>query len=536
MAAAAGAAALPRLGASTAEATVPPSRPPALPPQGTFELEDATITQLVTWMRQGRYTSRTITELYLRRISDLNTEGPHLRAVIESNPDALDVAGRLDDERRAGHERGPLHGVPILVKDNLDSADRMHTSAGSLALGPSVAPRDSFVVARLRAAGAVILGKTNMSEWANFRGKRSISGWSARGGQCRNPYVLDRQPSGSSSGSAVAAATSMCAAAIGTETDGSITSPANMCSLVGIKPTVGLVSRAGIIPISSSQDTAGPLARTVADAAILLGAITGEDPRDRATRGSAARGSTDYTSFLDPRGLSGVRLGIARKRYAGQHFKVDRVFEEALGVLRAQGAVLVDNVDLVTEDHLDDAETTVLYYEYKVGLNAYLAALGPDAPVKTLADIIAFNEQHADVELATFGQEHMIAAQAKGPLTSTIYRNARARCVRWSRTMGIDAVMRQHRLHALVCPTSLPARTIDPVMGDSGGGDCTTPAAVAGYPHVTVPMGYVDGLPVGLSFFGSPWTEGRLIRCAHAFEQAHPARHVPQYQATIEVR
>ena len=488
--------------------------------------------QLVTWMRQGRYNSRTITELYLRRISDLNTEGPHLRAVIETNPDALDLAGRLDDERRAGRERGPLHGVPILVKDNLDSADRMHTSAGSLALASSIAPRDSFVVERLRAAGAIVIAKANMSEWANFRGKRSISGWSARGGQCRNPYVLDRQASGSSSGSAVAAATSMCAAAIGTETDGSITSPANMCSLVGIKPTVGLVSRAGIIPISASQDTAGPMARTVADAAILLGAITGEDPRDRATRGSAARGHTDYTLFLDPAGLHGARLGIVRKRYVGQHFAVDRVFEEALGVLRERGAVLIDNVDLVTEDHLGDAETTVLYYEYKKGLNAYLAALGPDAPVKTLADVIAFNERHADVELAAFGQEHMIAAQAKGPLTRQAYRTARARCVRWSRAMGIDAVMRRFRLHALICPTSLPPRPIDEVMGDSGGGDCTTPAAVAGYPHLTVPMGYVRGLPVGLSFFGSPWTEGRLIACAYAFEQARQARQAPRYLPT----
>jgi amidase len=533
LAATATAAALPSRGAHANPTPHPRS---AAPPQGGFELEDATIAQLLTWMRQGRYTSRAITELYLRRTDELDRRGPALHAFLETNPDALQIAEQLDGERRAGHERGALHGVPILVKDNCDTADRMHTSAGSLALETSIAPRDSFVVERLRAAGAIILGKANMSEWANFRGRRSISGWSGRGGQCRNPYALDRTPSGSSSGSGAAAAASMCAAAVGTETDGSIISPANMCSLVGIKPTVGLVSRAGIIPIAASQDTAGPMARTVADAAMLLGAMTGEDPRDAATRGSAAHGTTDYTRSLDLDALHGKRLGVARKRYAGIMRGVDALFDAALAVLRERGAVIVDPVDLVTEDHLGDLETTVLLYEYKQGLADYFAALGPSAPVRSLADVIAFNERNRDRELRFFGQEYMERALAKGPLTSPEYRRARATCVRWSRTLGIDALMRQHRLDAIICPTSTTPRPIDMVMGDAGGGgDCTTPAAVAGYPHVTVPMGYYLGLPVGLSFFGRVWTEGALIGCAYAYEQATRLRRPPRFLPTADV-
>ena len=534
LAATATAAALPSRGAHAAPIPHPATLVP--PPQGSFELEDATITQLLTWMRQGRYTARAITELYLRRIDELDRRGPTLGAILEANPDALQIADRLDSERRAGHERGPLHGIPILVKDNLDSADRMHTSAGSLALATSIAPRDSFVVQQLRAAGAIVLGKANMSEWANFRGRRSISGWSGRGGQCRNPYALDRTPSGSSSGSGAAAAASMCAAAVGTETDGSITSPANMCSLVGIKPTVGLVSRAGIIPIAASQDTAGPMARTVADAAMLLGAMAGEDPRDAATTGSAARGGTDFARFLDLDALRGKRLGVARKRYTGIMRGVDALFDDALAVLQGRGAVIVDPVDLVTEDHLGDNETTVLLYEYKQGLNEYFAALGPDAPVRSLADVIAFNERERDRELRWFGQEYMERAQAKGPLTSLEYRRARAICVRWSRTLGIDALMRRHRLDAIICPTSTTPRPIDPVMGDaSGGGDCTTPAAVAGYPHVTVPMGYYMGLPAGLSFFGRAWTDGALVGFAYAYEQASRLRRPPRFLPTADV-
>jgi amidase len=454
--------------------------------------------------------------------------------LIEENPEALSIADQLDQERRSRGSRGPLHGIPVLIKDNIDTADRMHTSAGSLALAESIAPRDSFVAERLRAAGAVVLGKANLSEWANFRGRRSISGWSGRGGQCRNPYVLDRSPSGSSSGSAAAVAANLCAIAVGTETDGSITSPGSACGIVGIKPTVGLVSRAGIIPISHTQDTAGPLTRSVGDAAALLTALAGEDPRDPATRGSAAH-AADYTRFLDPDGLNGLRLGIARKRYTGVHRAVDKLFEAALAVLKDRGAVLVDPVDLTTEDNLKDAEDTVLTYEFKADLNAYLAALGPSAPVKDLADVIAFNRSAGDRELLLFGQETMERAQAKGPLTSPEYLRALARCRRYARTLGIDLVVARHRLDAIICPTSIPARPIDVVDGDGGFADCTTPAAVAGYPHLTVPMGYVLGVPVGLSFFGRAWSEPTLIKAAYAYEQASRLRRPPRFTPTVVV-
>jgi amidase len=500
--------------------------------QGPSELDEVTVAQLQEGMRTGRWTARSLAEQYLARIDALDRRGPDLHAVLEINPDALAIADALDAERRGKGARGPLHGVPVLLKDNIDTADRMHTSAGSLALASSIARADSFVAGRLRAAGAVILGKTNLSEWANFRGRRSISGWSGRGGQCRNPYVLDRSPSGSSSGSAAAVAANLCAVAVGTETDGSITSPGSACSLVGLKPTVGLVSRAGIIPISHNQDTAGPLTRCVADAAALLTALAGEDPRDAATSGSRAH-AADYTRFLDPDGLRGLRLGIARKRYTGNHRGVDALFETALAVLRDRGAVLVDHVDLTTEDNLKNAEQVVLESDFKADLDAYLAALGPDAPVKTLADVIAFNDAHPGTELQLFGQETMIASQKRGPLTSPAYRQALARCHRAARAQGIDLVVTQHRLDAIVCPSSTPQRQIDFVDGDGGGSDCTTPAAVAGYPHITVPMGYVLGMPVGLSFFSRAWTEPLLITAAYAYEQASRMRRSPQFLATV---
>jgi amidase len=501
--------------------------------QQGFELEEATVAVLQEGMRSGRWTARSLAEQYLARIEAMDQRGPSLHAMLEANPDALSIADQMDAERRSRGARGPLHGIPVLIKDNIDTADRMHTSAGSLALAGSIAPRDSFVAERLRAAGAVILGKTNLSEWANFRGRRSISGWSGRGGQCRNPYVLDRSPSGSSSGSAVAVAANLCAIAVGTETDGSITSPGSACGIVGIKPTVGLVGRSGIIPISHTQDTAGPLTRTVADAAALLGALAGEDPRDKATHGTSAH-VADYTRFLDPDGLRGLRLGIARKRYAGIHRGVDRLFEAALSVLRDRGAVLVDPVDLTTEDRLKDAEDIVLTYEFKADLNAYLDTLGPDAPIKTLADVIAFNERNRDRELVLFGQETMGRAQAKGPLTSPEYLRALARCRRYARAEGIDLVVTRHRLDAIVAPTSLPPRPIDFVNGDGGGADVTTPAAVAGYPHITVPMGYVMGVPAGLSFFGRAWTEPVLIKAAYAYEQATRLRRPPRLLPTVE--
>ena len=506
-------------------------------PQDAFALEEATVTQLQEWMRAGRFTARQLAEQYLSRIEALDRRGPNLHAVLEPNPDALTIADQLDAERRARGARGPLHGVPVLIKDNIDTADRMHTSAGSLALADSIAARDAFVAERLRAAGTVILGKTNLSEWANIRSTHSTSGWSGRGGQCRNPYVLDRSPSGSSSGSGAAVAANLCAVAVGTETDGSITSPASACSLVGIKPTVGLVSRSGIIPIAHSQDTAGPMARTVADAAALLAALAAEDPRDRATAGSAARAPGEaFLRALDPAGLRGARLGVARKRYTGYHSATDQLFEAALNAMRAQGAVIVDPADVPTEDHLGGgAELTVLLYELKADLNAYLAGLGPNAPVKTLADVIAFNEQNREREMPFFRQELFEQAQAKGPLTSPAYRTALARCRRWSRTLGIDAVMARFRLDAIVCPTQAPVWPIDLVNGDSFGGNCTTPAAVAGYPHVTLPMGYAFGLPVGLSLFGRAWSEATLIKLAYAYEQATRHRRPPRFLPTAEV-
>ena len=515
-----------------ARAQAAPAVGPARVPQAPSELDEVTMAQLQEGMRSGRWTARSLAEQYLARIEAVDRKGPALGAIIELNPDALSIADALDAERRAKGPRGPLHGVPVLIKDNVATADRMHTSAGSLALATSIAPRDSGVAQRLRDAGAVLLGKTNLSEWANFRGRHSISGWSGRGGQCRNPYVLDRSPSGSSSGSGAATAANLCAVAVGTETDGSITSPSQANSLVGIKPTVGLVSRAGIVPISHNQDTAGPMARCVADAAALLSVLAGEDPRDGATRGSAAH-AVDYTRFLDPDGLKGLRLGIARKRYTGNHRGVDKLFESALAVLRDRGAVLVDDVDLTTEDHLQDAEQVVLEFDFKAELDAYLAGLGADAPVKSLADVIAFNDAHQATELQLFGQETMLAAQKRGPLSSPVYRKALARCHRVARAQGIDLVVRQHRLDAIICPTSTPQRQIDFVDGDGGSADCTTPAAVAGYPHLTVPMGYVLGVPVGLSFFGRAWTEPVLIKAAYAYEQASKARRAPQFLPTV---
>lgn len=491
---------------------------------------EATISQLQEQLRAGRCTAKSLVEMYLGNIAAVDQAGPGLRSIIELNPDAMAIAERLDAERSAGQDRGPLHGIPLLIKDNIDTADAMHTSAGSLALAASLAARDASVVQRLRAAGAILLGKTNMSEWANFRSSASSSGWSGRGGQCRNPYVLDRSPSGSSSGSGAAIAANLGAAALGTETDGSITSPAAACALVGIKPTVGLVSRAGIIPISHTQDTAGPMARTVADAALLLAAISGADPADPAT--AAGRGASDYGRCLDVNGLAGARLGVARKRYTPGHYHLDALFEKTLQTLRELGAVLIDPADVPTEDHLNGAELTVLLYEFKAGLNAYLEGLGPSAPIRSLAELIAWNKRHAGRELQYFGQELLVRAQAKGALDSDEYLAALATCRHHARTAGIDAVMDRHGLDALICPTQEPAWPIDLVNGDSYRASSPTPAAVAGYPHVTVPMGFVFELPIGLSFFGRAWSEEALIRFAYAFEQASRARRPPRYLLT----
>ena len=481
----------------------------------------ASIADLTAAMARGDLTSVDLVAAYRERIE---TEDGDFSAIAFLNPDANDIAGTLDRERAAGRTRGPLHGIPILVKDNIATGDAMMTSAGSLALDGVKAPGDAHVAARLRAAGAVLLGKTNLSEWANFRSTRSSSGWSSRGGQVRNAYFTDRTPGGSSSGSGVAAARGFCAAAIGTETDGSIVSPSTMNSLVGIKPTVGRVGRTGIIPISHSQDTAGPMARSVADAAALLSAIAGLDPSDPATEGG--RGD-DFTRFLDPAALKGKRIGIVRN-YAGFHERVDAVFETALSALTEAGAVLVDGLVLPTRDEIRPHELIVMLTEFKVGLNAYLAGLGPSAPVRTLAEVIAFNDNHAARTMPYFGQEILLQAEETSGLENPVYQTALAVSRRLTRDSGIDKLLGGQALDALVAPTGAAPWAIDLANGDNrGGGGSSGVAAVSGYASITVPMGYVTGLPVGLSFIGGAWSDGPLIGLAHAFERTLRARVPP---------
>ncbi len=498
-----------------------------------FEWEEAAIADLQAAMAKGRQTAQSLTRAYLRRIEDLNQHGPALRAVIEINPEALAIARDLDKERKASGPRGPLHGIPVLLKDNIGTHDRMTTTAGSLALTGSIPPQDSFVARRLREAGAVILGKANLSEWANFRGHRSSSGWSARGGQTRNPYALDRNPSGSSSGSAVAVAANLCSVAVGTETDGSIVSPSTLCGIVGIKPTVGLISRSGIIPIAHSQDTAGPMARTVRDAAVLLGAMTGVDPADAGTEYSRDKAHTDYTPFLDPDGLRGARIGVAR-RFFQSRSPAAQVLDAALAEMRQRGATLVDPADDPPLPGFGDAEMTVMLYEFKADLNAYLAALGPGAPVHSLEELIAFNERNKDKEMPFFGQELFIQAQEKGPLTDKAYLDALERCRRLSQKEGLDALLDRHQLDAVVAPSGGPAGKTDPVYGDRGVGGSSSPAAVAGYPSITIPAGFVFGLPVGISFFGRSYSEPTLLKLAYAFEQATHVRRPPTFALSVD--
>ena len=496
-----------------------------------FAYEEATIGDLQAAMTAGRTTSEALVEAYLDRIEALDKEGPELHAMIAVNPEAREIARALDDERRAKGPRGPLHGIPVVVKDNVDTGDRMPTTAGSLALAGVTRERDAFIVERLRAAGAVILGKTNLSEWANIRSTRSSSGWSAVGGQARNPYVLDRSPCGSSSGTGAAIAASYAAAGVGTETDGSITCPSSVNGLVGIKPTVGLVSRSGIVPISHTQDTPGPMARTVTDAAILLGAMTGVDARDAATAG--AKAEKDYTPFLKKDSLRGARIGVAR-HLAGYHEEVDALFEAALAEMRHQGAVLVDPVELPNQKELDNAELEVLLYELKADLDAYLKALPPQTPVHSLADVIAFNEKNRDTEMPFFGQELFLKAQAKGPLSDDAYVKALAACRTGSRENGIDAVMDANKLDAIVAPSFAPAWSIDVVCGDHFLGGSSSPAAISGYPAITVPAGLVHGLPVGITLFGRAWSEPTLIGYGFAFEQATNARRPPRFLRTVD--
>lgn len=506
----------------------------ATPSVAAFELEEATIAELQEGMRTGKYTARSLTEAYLARMAALDRQGPALQAMLDLNPDALEIADRLDAERRAGKVRGPLHGVPIVIKDNIATADRMTTTAGSLALEGSIAARDAFVVERLREAGAVILGKTNLSEWANFRSTQSSSGWSGRGGQAKNPYALDRSPCGSSSGTGVAVAANFAAAGVGTETNGSVVCPASANGLVGLKPTLGLVSRSGIIPIAHSQDIAGPMTRTVRDAAILLGAMTGADPRDTITSQSREKVEADYTRFLAPDGLKGARIGVARKRVTGYSPETDTLFARAIEAMRAAGAEIVDTVDIPYLGEYGGDSYTVLLYEFKEDLNRYLAELGPNAPVKSLEEIIAFNKRNADRSMPFFGQEILESAQAKGGLTDTVYTKALAKAKRMAQT-GIDSIMQVHRLDAIVAPTGSPAWPIDLINGDHFLGASSTPAAVAGYPNLTVPMGNAFGLPVGISFIGRAWSEPTLLRLGYAFEQATRHRTPPRFLPTVDL-
>ena len=497
-----------------------------------FELDEMTVTALQDGMKSGRYTARAITELYLHRIEELDKQGPSLHAIIETNAHALQIADELDGERKSKGPRGPLHGIPVLLKDNIDTRDTMTTTAGSLALQGSIPLQDSFVARKLREAGAIILGKANLSEWANIRSSHPTSGWSARGGQCRNPYVLDRNPSGSSSGSASATSANLTALSIGTETDGSIVSPSGACGLVGIKPTVGLISRSGVIPIAHSQDTPGPMCRTVADAAMLLGALTGVDRRDAATYAPGKKSFDNYTQFLDPNGLKGMRIGVSRIHF-GFDPLVDKLAADAIDVLKKGGAEIIDPVNLDSLKQVSEIELTVLLFELKADLNAYLSSLGPSAPVKTLKEIIAFNEKNAETELQYFGQEFLAQAEAKTPMTDPAYRAALKKIKELAREQGIDALMTKHKLDALVAPANGPAWITDYVNGDHVVGSSSTPAAIAGYPNITVPCGYVGPLPIGISFFGRAWSEPSLIKIAFAYEQATKHRRTPKFLKTI---
>jgi amidase len=502
-----------------------------LPPAKPFLFEEVNVGELQEKMKSGGLSASALTKAYLARIEELDKG--RVNSMIEVNPEARAIAASLDIESKAKGARGPLHGIPVLIKDNIDTSDKMQTTAGSLALVGSKPAQDSTVVHKLREAGAVILGKTNLSEWANIRSNHSTSGWSGRGGLTRNPYAIDRNPCGSSSGSGAAVSANFCAIALGTETDGSIVCPSSTNGIVGIKPTLGLISRRGIIPIAHSQDTAGPMARTVRDAAILLGVLAGTDPGDAATADADWKKQRDYTQFLDANGVNGARIGVARK-YFGFSDAVDKVMEEAISALKSAGAKIVDPADLESHGKFDDSELTVLMYELKSDLNAYLAGR-PDAQVKTLEDVIAFNDKNKDKEMPYFGQDLLIKAHEKGPLAEKEYVEALAANHRLAREEGIDAVMNKHQLDALIAPTGGPAWLTDLANGDHFTGGSSNAAAVAGYPNITVPAGFVFGLPVGISFFGRAWSEPTLIKIAYGFEQLTKARKPPEFLPTIKI-
>lgn len=497
-----------------------------------FELNEASILQLQHDMQTGKYTSEKLVTLYLQRIGQVDKNDVKLNSVIEINPDAADIAKQLDIERRSGKVRSPLHGIPVLIKDNIDTADKMVTTAGSLALTGSHAQQDAFIVTRLREAGAVILGKTNLSEWANFRSDHSTSGWSGRGGQTVNPYILDRNPCGSSSGSGVAVSANLCVAAIGTETDGSVVCPSSTNGIVGIKPTLGMWSRTGIIPIAHSQDTAGPMTRSVSDAALILGLLTGLDNRDETGKNGIGNVLKDYTRYLDADGLKGSRIGVARN-FFGFHNRVDHIMEEAIQAMRAKGAEIIDPANIVTAKEISQYEFDVLLYEFKNDLNQYLSALPASGVPRNLQGLIAFNESNRDKEMPWFGQEIFLSAQKKGPLTEKLYITALQNLKRFSGTEGIDATLQKHNLDAIIAPTGGPAWNTDWINGDHSTGGSSSPAACAGYPAITVPAGFISGLPVGITFMGTAWSEPVLIRLAFAFEQATKHRKMPEFKPRL---
>jgi amidase len=531
-------AAYPALGAARVADTVPVPGPGVQNLEQNFkkdfELDEITIDDLQKAFQSGQYSSRSLSEKYLARVAEIDKAGPRVNAVIELNPDALQIADALDQERRSKGPRGPLHGIPVLIKDNIDTSDRMNTTAGSLALlGSRGAPNDAFVAAQLRKAGAVILGKTNLSEWANIRSSHSTSGWSGRGGLTRNPYALDRNPCGSSSGTGAAVSANLCVAGVGTETDGSVVCPSSANGLAGLKPTVGLVSRSGIVPISHSQDTAGQMARTVRDVAILLGVMAGADPQDPVTADSQGKVSPDYTKFLDPAGLKGARLGVVRK-YCGFNDAVDQLMDTLVGEMKRAGAEIVDPADIPTIGKFDESELTVFYYELKADLAAYLARRG-NTSVKSLKDVVEFNERNRDREMPYFGQDIFLKSEQKGPLNTKEYLDALALNQKLSRAEGIDFIMDKFKLDALVAPTAGPAWLTDLINGDHAVGGSSSAAAVAGYPNINVTAGYLWGLPVGISFFGRAWSEPTLLKIAYSFEQLTKARQKPRFLPTMEI-